>query len=83
MNIIRVFDFNHKNFIFFELKKDITIGDIKNIFAKNKDLDVKNIIAYDSFNMRFDIFLDDNIKFDKLIENGFSKENDYIIFKYK
>lgn len=83
MNIIRVFDFNDKSFIFFELNEDITIGDIKNIFAKNKDLNVKNIVACDSFNMMFDIFLDDNIKLDKLIEKGFSKENDYIRITYK
>jgi hypothetical protein len=81
---IKIYDSNYTTFTSILVTNKNTIKNIKKKFSKNKNIKVKNIIAYDSFNISFNnnIPLDNKTTFQMLFEKGFSKENDYIIIKY-
>jgi len=74
---IKFFDLECKEFGFMFVSNNDTIGNIKKMFSKTKE-----VIAYDSFIRIFNNNpLDDNTTLNILFERGFSKNNDYIIFE--
>lgn len=77
---IKFYDSNNEIFDFMSVSNNDTIENIKKIFSKTKE-----VIAYDSFNKNLNICtpLHNNITFETLLERGFSKDSDYIIFEYK
>ena len=77
---IKFYDSNNKIFGFMSVSNNDTIENIKKLFFKTKE-----VIAYDSFNKTLNIRtpLHDNITLEMLLEKGFSKDSDYIIFEYK
>jgi hypothetical protein len=84
--IVKIYDSESKCLIPMLVKKDNTIGSIKEHFITEKKQCIKtNIIAYDSFNKSFNIMspLADNISLEALYNIGFSFKNDYIIFEYE
>lgn len=75
---IRFYDPECGCFGFMLVSNNDTIGNIKKIFSKTKE-----VVAYDSYirNFNNNSPIDDNITLDILFEKGFSKDNDYIIFE--
>jgi hypothetical protein len=75
---IKFYDPECKEFGFMLVSNNDTIGNIKKMFSKTKE-----VIAYDSFIWNFNNNnpLDDNTTLNILLERGFSKNNDYIIFE--
>ena len=67
---IKIYDSNYTTFTSILVTNKNTIKNIKKKFSKNKNIKVKNIIAYDSFNISFNnnIPLDNKTTFQMLFE---------------